>query len=112
MTGLGTDALVVTRNATLAVVPTLTTLRNAVQMLSSRTQILLQYVQGVVDGTMKRDEQVLRMIAGLMAGLPIEDSPEFRNEFATVRPLGSLLPPPLQLRLLSPSCVLVVLRRK
>lgn len=101
-----------TRNATLAVVPTLTTLRNAVQMLSSRTQILLQYVQGVVDGTMKRDEQVLRMIAGLMAGLPIEDSPEFRNEFATVRFLGSLLPPLPQLRLLSSSCVLGALRRK
>lgn len=65
-------------------VPNLTTQRNALQMLSNRTQVVLAYVQGVADGTMKSDPEVLRMISGLMAGLPIEEAEEFREEFLTV----------------------------
>lgn len=68
-----------------AVIPNLTTQRNALQMLSNRTQIVLAYVRGVSEGTMKQDPEILRMISGLMAGLPVEEAEEFREEFLTVR---------------------------
>jgi COP9 signalosome complex subunit 6 len=54
-------------------------------MLSNRTQILLAYLQGVQSNTLRRDPEVLRLISGLMAGLPVEDPEEgvFREEFET-----------------------------
>lgn len=57
-------------------------------MLSNRTQILLDYLKGVSAGTLKRDPEVLRMISGLMAGLPVEEGDAFRDEFMTVRLWG------------------------
>lgn len=54
-------------------------------MLSNRTQIVLAYIRGVSEGTMKQDPEILRMISGLMAGLPVEEAEEFREEFLTVR---------------------------
>jgi len=53
-----------------AVVRSLTTQRNALQMLSNRTQIVLAYVRGVSERTMKQDSEIFSMISGLMAGLP------------------------------------------
>lgn len=66
-------------------IPNLTTQRNAIQMLSNRTQVLLEYVRGVSEGRLARDEEVLRMIGSLLAGLPVEEGEEFREEFMTVR---------------------------
>lgn len=76
-----TCVLILTRSV---VVPNLTTLRNAVQMLSSRTQVILAYLRGVSDGSLRRDDEVLRMIGGLVAGLPVEEGQAFRAEFETV----------------------------
>lgn len=64
-------------------------------MLSNRTQIVLSYVRGVSDGTMKADPEILRMISGLMAGLPVEEAQEFREEFLTVGP-GRVVSRPLR----------------
>ena len=54
-------------------------------MLASRTQLILAYLRGVADGSLRRDDEVLRMIGGLMAGLPVEGGQAFRAEFETVR---------------------------
>ncbi|THH12163.1 hypothetical protein EW145_g159 [Phellinidium pouzarii] len=59
----------------------LQTQRAAVKMLHDRIQLLIQYVSGVVDGTVPKDYTALRSLSALLASLPASEHPGFREEF-------------------------------
>ncbi|EJD04393.1 uncharacterized protein FOMMEDRAFT_107067 [Fomitiporia mediterranea MF3/22] len=59
----------------------LQTQRAAVKMLHDRIQLLIQYVAGVVAGTIKVDHTALRSLSALIASLPASEHPNFREEF-------------------------------
>ena len=62
----------------------LQTQRSAVKMLHERILLLVKYVADVVAGTTKKDHDVLRSLAALVASLPASENKAFREEFDTV----------------------------
>lgn len=98
-----------------AVVANLTTQRNAIKMLHSRLQVILKYLDSVVEscstesaeadkpaGKSQLDHEALRQISSLMACLPnARDNKPFMKEYATVgHPY--LLPTPENFQKLDP----------
>ncbi|RXW13104.1 hypothetical protein EST38_g12753 [Candolleomyces aberdarensis] len=61
----------------------LQTQRSAVKMLHERILLLVKYVADVVAGTTKKDHDVLRSLAALVASLPASENKAFREEFDT-----------------------------
>ncbi|KAF5337116.1 hypothetical protein D9611_003225 [Ephemerocybe angulata] len=61
----------------------LQTQRSAVAMLHERILLLVKYVVDVVAGTTKKDHDVLRSLAALVASLPASENKAFREEFNT-----------------------------
>jgi COP9 signalosome complex subunit 6 len=62
-------------------------------MLHERILLLVKYVDDVVAGTTKKDHDVLRSLAALVASLPASENKAFREEFDTV----GLMKQPLQI---------------
>lgn len=54
------------------------------KMLHERILLLVKYVADVVAGTAKKDHDVLRSLAALVASLPASENKAFREEFDTV----------------------------
>lgn len=50
--------------------------------------MIVQYLHAVAAGTAPKDQETLRMISALITSLPATDTPDFREEFMTVRDLG------------------------
>lgn len=67
-----------------AVVSNLTTQRSAIKMLFDRINVCRDYVAGVREGTVPRDNETLRQINSIMCSMPAIDSPDFRDEFLKV----------------------------
>lgn len=74
-----------------AVVANLTTQRNAIKMLHSRLQVILQYLDQLVNSAtesqqpIQADHEVLRHISSLIACLPnARDNKNFMNEYLNV----------------------------
>lgn len=60
----------------------LTTQYNAIKMLSDRIQMLVEYMHSVQSAKVPKDNELLRQIASLIAGLPASgEVQEFRQEF-------------------------------
>lgn len=53
----------------------------AVKMLHGRLRLILDYVRAVEQGSLQRNEEVLREIASLCHRLPVMDSDSFTHEF-------------------------------
>jgi COP9 signalosome complex subunit 6 len=67
-----------------SLIANLTTQYNAIKMLSDRINMLVEYVHSVQTGKVPRDNEVMRQIASLIAGLPASgELEEFRQEFLT-----------------------------
>ncbi|KAI8593248.1 COP9 signalosome complex subunit 6 [Geranomyces variabilis] len=66
-----------------ALITHLTSQRNAIKMLHSRTRILREYVAAVEKGEIARDHNIMRQISSLCNRLPTIDNVEFREEFQT-----------------------------
>lgn len=71
------------------VIASLTTQRNAIKMLFDRVSIIVVYLAAVSAGTAPKDEETLRQISSLVAGLKQgrdgnAESGEWREEFMTV----------------------------
>lgn len=67
------------------VIPNLISLRNALQKLSNRTQLIVRYLEGCLAGEYRVDYEVLRSVEGLLAGLPVDGGAAFKKEFGVVR---------------------------
>ncbi|CED84943.1 COP9 signalosome, subunit CSN6 [Phaffia rhodozyma] len=55
--------------------------RNALQKLSNRTQLIVSYLDGCLRGDLRVDQEVLREIESLLGGLPVDGGHAFREEF-------------------------------
>lgn len=67
-----------------SLIANLTTQYNAIKMLSDRINMLVEYVHSVQSQKLPRDNEVLRQISSLVAGLPASgELEEFRREFLT-----------------------------
>jgi len=56
-------------------------IHNAIQMLSGRVKLLLQYLEATKKGSAAKDHGVLRRIASLCYQLPATDSNSFKGDF-------------------------------
>jgi len=54
---------------------------NAIQMLSGRVKLLLQYLEATKKGSVAKDHGVLRRVASLCYQLPATDSNSFKGDF-------------------------------
>ncbi|ORY90688.1 Mov34-domain-containing protein [Leucosporidium creatinivorum] len=71
-----------------SLIASLTTQRNAIKMLFDRVSIIVEYLAAVSAGTAPKDEETLRQISSLVAGLKQggdgnTESGEWREEFMT-----------------------------
>ncbi|KAI8075409.1 putative COP9 signalosome, subunit CSN6 [Gilbertella persicaria] len=61
----------------------LTTQRNAIAMLHTRIQFLLQYLEDIASGVMPMDHDVVRQISSLCKRSPILEKKAFEEQFTT-----------------------------
>jgi hypothetical protein len=67
-----------------SLIANLTTQYNAIKMLSDRIDMVQEYVHAVQSQKVPQDQEILRQIASLVAGLPASgELEEFRQEFLT-----------------------------
>jgi COP9 signalosome complex subunit 6 len=59
----------------------LTSLRNAINMLNLRVDVLVAYLDAVQRGEIEADQAILRQVSALCAQLPTVDSDDFRRDF-------------------------------
>jgi COP9 signalosome complex subunit 6 len=67
-----------------SLIASFTTQYNAIKMLSDRIKMLVDYVHSVQEQKIPKDDETLRQISSLVAGLPASgELEEFRQEFLT-----------------------------
>jgi hypothetical protein len=76
-------------------------MHSAIKMLNLRIEAITQYLEGVCGSTAPPDHALLRQIASLTRQLPAVDTPNFQQNFLTVRgcPFRTVVGPPLAARL-------------
>ena len=63
----------------------LSSVKNAVQMLRQRVEILKQYLRATKDGSVPMNHRLLRQVASVCAQLPAVNVGEFESQFLDVR---------------------------